>query len=546
MTLMTLMTLSIRTTMSDVRTTLALFGAAIAIAATACGTDGPEASTPPQNDATHEDTSDAETDATPDALDRDGEPAQDPDGSDPDTAGEALPRADGEPCVDAGECAGGTCLGPADGFPEGMCTYADCTSRRDCTGDERACLRGEFNGNLCVALCNDDADCRHGYECITLGAGAYCYPAYVGDALNPECGSELLGGTTVENPFGRNTAPLDRHRLSFDIGDDTTAFTIVAWDRRRRIFPDRVIAPDGTELNIYDYHNYYFTPLLLETISPLLIPAGPQYASLIQPGTYAAEFGMETGAGEGLCHMILEETAGLEPTDERLYLDVNFYFVGVRDLSAADAAEDSDFLDMLGAFDTAYAQANVQLGDVRYFDVLGDVAERFQILRDSSAIGDLVQLARQPGASRDELLSVNVFFVRGFAGEMSGTLGVSSGIPGVPGVHGSPGSGLVFSAGSLGSARGNVLVGQTLAHEVGHFLGLFHTTELRGQGADQFEDTPICEDIGQGGNRNCPDVSNLMFPTAGWSGVAEISPGQAMVIRANPLTKVRPRTSAPE
>jgi hypothetical protein len=198
---------------------------------------------------------------------------------------------------------------------------------------------------------------------------------------------------------------------------------------------------------------------------------------------------------------------------------------------------------MLAAFDTAWGQAGIVRGDVRFIDVTGDVAERFSVLRQQDEVFELVQLSRQPGDTLSDLLSVNVFFIRGFAGEMGATLGVSAGIPGVAGIHGSPGTGLVFSANNLGRRGGNELTGQTLAHELGHFLGLFHTTERNFGGTDPIDDTPVCPDIGSG-NPNCPDVDNLMFPLASWSGVAEITAGQSVVLRANPLTRRTARTDA--
>ena len=219
-----------------------------------------------------------------------------------------------------------------------------------------------------------------------------------------------------------------------------------------------------------------------------------------------------------------------------LIVDLNFYFVGTPGLNSNTASDDADFQEMLSQFDDAYAQAGVQLGSIRYLDVLGDVADRYEIIHSQEEVFELVTLSRQPGPDRDDLLSANVFFNRGFGGAMSGVLGVSAGIPGAPGIHGSPGTGLVFSAGPLGNSRNNRMVGQTMAHELGHFVGLFHTTERMGGGTDQLDDTPICEEISDA-MADCPDLSNLMFPVAAWDGLAEISTGQASIIRANPLTK---------
>ena len=140
---------------------------------------------------------------------------------------------------------------------------------------------------------------------------------------------------------------------------------------------------------------------------------------------------------------------------------------------------------------------------------------------------------------------MNIFLINGFGSEMRGVLGISPGIPGAAGLHGSPASGVIFATeGLLGQGNafysGNDLLGQTMAHEVGHFLGLFHTTELGGRSADPISDTPECPsgDISDY-NRivNCPDYSNLMFPTASFRNSVEVSAQQAEILRGNPLIR---------
>ena len=92
------------------------------------------------------------------------------------------------------------------------------------------------------------------------------------------------------------------------------------------------------------------------------------------------------------------------------------------------------------------------------------------------------------------------------------------------------------------------------AHESGHFLGLYHTTESDGASFDPLGDTPHCECVpacghvpgscGAGmlasdcdqGRPQCSGGGNLMF----WllqASVADghLSPEQGQVVRASPL-----------
>ena len=79
---------------------------------------------------------------------------------------------------------------------------------------------------------------------------------------------------------------------------------------------------------------------------------------------------------------------------------------------------------------------------------------------------------------------------------------------------------------------GDEYTGIVFAHEVGHYLGLYHTSEQNGFSFDPLQDTPECGRI----SASCPDVNNLMFPFAGITHT-EVSDEQGFVVGANPLTK---------
>jgi hypothetical protein len=99
-----------------------------------------------------------------------------------------------------------------------------------------------------------------------------------------------------------------------------------------------------------------------------------------------------------------------------------------------------------------------------------------------------------------------------------GVLGVSGGIPGP--LQSTERSAIAVSTLEAAGADGlfsrveQLLFGETMAHEVGHYLGLFHPVELpTGNVPDTFDsldDTPECERLPQ-----CDDLlaSNLMYPT---------------------------------
>ncbi len=167
---------------------------------------------------------------------------------------------------------------------------------------------------------------------------------------------------------------------------------------------------------------------------------------------------------------------------------------------------------------------------------------------DTPALGRL--LARS-GGGRGEA-GLPIFFVRelGTSGG-SGIWALSGGIPAAP-IPGTARSGVVVSAAL--AAQDPRRAGQVLAHEIGHALGLYHTTEAvflaspSGDLApvhDGLDDTPRCPgdaDVDPLNARLEPhecgafDAGNLMF----WAPRPEataISAAQAEIARRSPLTR---------
>ena len=145
--------------------------------------------------------------------------------------------------------------------------------------------------------------------------------------------------------------------------------------------------------------------------------------------------------------------------------------------------------------------------------------------------------------------TVNVFFIDQFS---DGTnLGIAGGIPGAL-TSQSPYNGVMVAGDPhvINASLNNDLLSSTIAHEIGHLLGLFHTTEANGLIFDILSDTPECPaSIFDVNNDNSIDVdecstrdaSNLMFPT-GQVGFSQttISNAQAFVLRSSPISEEVP------
>ncbi|XDD48606.1 M43 family zinc metalloprotease (plasmid) [Leptospira sp. WS39.C2] len=158
--------------------------------------------------------------------------------------------------------------------------------------------------------------------------------------------------------------------------------------------------------------------------------------------------------------------------------------------------------------------------------------------------------------------ALNVFLVKGEL-QYGGVLGVSGGIPGPATLLGTRQSGIVIFVDSHRlytnsneelAFEEQQLLGETLSHEAGHFLGLWHVTEATGDNGmisdkDPLRDTPTChisndlnlngylelfECLGGGGTNS--GGTNMMF----WSGSVGFTQGditaeQGWILRLNPL-----------
>jgi hypothetical protein len=143
--------------------------------------------------------------------------------------------------------------------------------------------------------------------------------------------------------------------------------------------------------------------------------------------------------------------------------------------------------------------------------------------------------------------ALTLIFVADFAGD-SGTLGIAAGIPGPIGTTGTVGSAVVVSVEAHLDGNGTDLdlatMGETMAHELGHQMGLFHTTESGGDSFDPLDDTPECTQANDRNNDGslsageCRDAdgTNFMFWTSGNVRQDQVSAEQALVLDHSPVT----------
>jgi len=172
---------------------------------------------------------------------------------------------------------------------------------------------------------------------------------------------------------------------------------------------------------------------------------------------------------------------------------------------------------MLAELDSILFDAGgVRLGVITYDET---VAEH-DVVEDPAEVSVMLAAGTRPGPNG---ASVNVFLAQ----DVTFSAGYSAGRPGPPGIYLTPSSGVVAEL--QGNGRDT---GVLLAHELGHFLGLYHTTQT-GSVHDPIGDTPQC--ASGTAIADCPDYDNLMFPNFPLDRPLLLSDGQRLVLRNNPM-----------
>ena len=320
---------------------------------------------------------------------------------------------------------------------------------------------------------------------------------------------------------------------SFVIPDNGISFLLsIFLDDNSRVAFRSLADPDGT-----DILSASSTPNLYNAASGRL--GSPGYANVLVPQSpsFSAKAGTWTFKAYTNDRVSLALRTGSTPSAATITIQP--YITGTTwsagDISAALSV-------MSGIYSangiTLTINSTITISDTQYAAVSGTFTD--------STTSALV--------TQGSTATVNLFFIEDYSGSWSGILGNAAGIPGSMGIANSWNGVLIsLTAHATESTLVAQLLGETAAHEMGHQLGLFHTTESGGTVFDILTDTAEClnstKDFNNNGKMSAEECEgyggeNLMFWTA-WNTSSRsagkkqetLSSHQQHVLKYSPIAK---------
>ncbi len=294
----------------------------------------------------------------------------------------------------------------------------------------------------------------------------------------------------------------------------------------------KITSPGGSV--IYNWEDPYVTAMRVGTLDdmlPVLVSVSPDLA--VEEGEYTMRLLMAVSNLPASVSCSVVNRIG-DVADNNT-VDVHVVFVGVdgivAGMTAAGAESDDTMKSIVASLGDLWSDLGLELGEVSYEDFSGDV-DTYTTVDGDEEFGNLLREA-------SDGVHLTFFMVQDIEfGDGASILGLSGGPPGVATVGGTSKSGVVINVANAASNPDEVAL--IMAHEGGHFMGLFHPTEKSGEGHDPLGDTPECPDGNSDGTVSTSECSgkgaeNVMWWAAKTGTSAEFSGDQAWVVARNPV-----------
>jgi hypothetical protein len=478
------------------------------------------------------------------------------------------PSPVGGPCQDNSDCVSQICL--AEGadkprFPGGYCVQpcSAAEENRPCSGQDGICVglpRDDgTKGFACLGACRTGVDCRAEYMCsaevaVQNGTGVgMCLPRCehyncdAGETCDTTVGICTPGGATsteVEITYqdlgmvAVGPSETEFGTVAVNVAPGAVSFSIIAdgVDPKAHFALMKVVAPGGQV--VFDY----FDPLvsgflwrsgLTKGEGALVFPNAPRVP--LVAGTYQVSWGTSVATSARMSALQKRQSGVVQAGS----LPVVFWFTNNQYLNAQSARNNPAFQQAVATMSEIYRAVGITLGPVSYVDLTGTAAVEHAVIDQVEELTDLFSAANSSNEK-----AINFFMVDQLLLLEGGVLlGVAGGIPGPPAYPGLTRSGVAVALSYLEADVG--VFAETMAHEGGHYLGLFHLSERGGDSHDPLLDTPECtatSDQNRDGavtSSECAGrgIDNLMFWGSAPVPQRKLTNDQRFVLLRNPTVR---------
>lgn len=407
-----------------------------------------------------------------------------------------------------------------------------CTMDRDCSSN--TCI-----GGLCTEACVAAVDCQAGLECgrLPFEAGTFA------GCVFPSASTYVVTLPDVDIPAGtrqsagRVALPPDVLSATLRVRQTSGAALQMSFDgvvQRSTTFFDLTTLSDLT-----DVPNRWIPSDTFEDITMLIPNSTADRVSLMGANLRFSIVAFPRTTGDVATIRVSPSVLVRRGAETGMAtLDIALHLVSVG-VTAAAAPTDARVQAMLTRMNEVLAGAGLRIGNVSYID---NPSSSLSIINTAEgADSELAQLFRMSAPVSGRVISI--FLVRGIDAGGGGfnTLGIAGGIPGPVDTHGTMHGGVVlaFDPGVVGGGTGGGrFAGMIAAHELSHYLGLYHVTERVRPCADgESPETGSCAPFGGGdtlADTTLGDTSNLMnWSVVGSGSNTALSAGQGYVLRRN-------------